>query len=416
LKKKNLLLMMFILVMSATVGQAQVNSIAYKVKNYTLFTNNSGANKTNDDLLQGVEIGYAHGLNKYLDLYVPLRLGVPLFKTGNQFLQGTWGFDPSLVGKYDNGGLLVPYASLGFSAENIVKTWNSGVLIGGGVNFRLADQTFLTLGTGFRKSFTAQRNSWQHSLGLLLPVGGAGLNAEPTMSAKEKAINEAAAARLQADAAAKAQVDNAKRAAAEQAEVAAKAEAEKAQAAAEKAKMEAEVNIRAEKEKARLETEARMQAEKAQMEAEARKKAAVTPPPPAVVTTQTTTTTTQTPVILTQTEQQVMTYAMQGVQFETGSAQLLKSSYSVLDNVVSVLKGNSQLRLSINGHTDKTGNESANVKLSQSRANACMAYLVSKGISLSRLTAKGYGSSEPTSDNSTPEGRKMNRRVEFTPY
>jgi outer membrane protein OmpA-like peptidoglycan-associated protein len=416
LKKKNLLLMMFILVMTATVGQAQVNSIAYKVKNYTLFTNNSGANKTNDDLLQGVEIGYAHGLNKYLDLYVPFRLGVPLFKTGNQFLQGTWGFDPSLVGKYDNGGLLVPYASLGFSVENIVKTWNSGVLIGGGVNFRLADQTFLTLGTGFRKSFTAQRNSWQHSLGLLLPVGGAGLNAEPTMSAKEKAINEAAAARLQADAAAKAQADNAKRAAAEQAEVAAKAEAEKAQAAAEKAKMEAEVNIRAEKEKARLETEARMQAEKAQMEAEARKKAAVTPPPPAVVTTQTTTTTTQTPVILTQTEQQVMTYAMQGVQFETGSAQLLKSSYSVLDNVVSVLKGNSQLRLSINGHTDKTGNESANVKLSQSRANACMAYLVSKGISLSRLTAKGYGSSEPTSDNSTPEGRKMNRRVEFTPY
>jgi outer membrane protein OmpA-like peptidoglycan-associated protein len=417
LKKKNLLLMMFILAMTATVGQAQVNSLSYKVKNYTLFTNNSGANKPNDDIMQGVEIGYSHGLNKFLDIYVPVRLGVPLFKTGNRLLQGTWGFDPSLVGKYDNGGFLVPYASLGASAENIASTWNWGVLMGGGVNFRLADQTFLTVGTGFRKSFTAQRNSWQHSLGLMLPVGGAGLNAEPTMSAKEKAINEAAAARLQADAAAKAQAENAKRAAAEQAEAAAKAEAEKAQAAAEKAKMEAEAaNARAEKEKARLENEARMQAEKAQMEAEARKKAAVTPPPAVVTTQSTTTTTTQAPVILTQTEQEVMNYAMQGVQFETGSAQLMKSSYSVLDNVVNVLKGNSELRLSINGHTDKTGNESANVKLSQSRANACMAYLVSKKISLSRLTAKGYGSSQPVSDNSTAEGRKMNRRVEFTSY
>jgi outer membrane protein OmpA-like peptidoglycan-associated protein len=416
LKKNNILLMLFILALTATNAQAQVNSVTYKMKNYTLFTNNSGANKPNDDFFQGVEIGYAHGLNKYLDLYVPIRLGVPIFKTGNQLLQGTWGFDPSLIGKYDNGGLLVPYASLGVSTENIAQKWNWGALIGGGLNFRLADQTFLTVGTGFRKSFTAQRNSWQHSLGLILPVGGAGLDAEPKMSAKEKAINEAAAARLQADAAAKAQAENAKRAAAEQAEAAAKAEAEKAQAAAEKIRIEAEAKMRAEKEKLRLEAEARMQAEKAQLEAEARKKAAVTPPPTTVVTTQTTTTTTQAPVILTQQEQQVMTYAMEGVQFETGSAQLVKSSYSVLDNVVSVLKGNSQLRLSINGHTDKTGNESANVKLSQSRANACMAYLVSKGISLSRLTAKGYGSSQPVSDNSTPEGRKMNRRVEFTSY
>jgi outer membrane protein OmpA-like peptidoglycan-associated protein len=412
--------MLFILALMGTNAQAQVNSVAYKMKNYTLFTNNSGANKPNDDFLQGVEIGYSHGLNKYLDLYVPVRLGVPLFKTGNQFLQGTWGFDPSLVGKYDNGGLVVPYASLGVSSENIAKTWNWGALMGGGLNFRLADQTFLNIGTGFRKSFTKQRNSWQHSLGLILPVGGAGLSAEPKMSAKEKALNAAAAARLQAEAAAKAQKEAAAKAAADQAEAVAQAEKAKmeaaAQAQAEKVRMEAEAKVKAEKEKTRLEVEARAQAEKAQLEAEARKKAAVTPPPTVVTTQSTTTTTTQAPVILTQKEQEVMTYAMQGVQFETGSAQLLKSSYSVLDNVVNVLKGNSQLRLSINGHTDKTGNEAANVKLSQQRANACMAYLVSKGISLSRLTAKGYGSSQPTSDNSTPEGRKMNRRVEFTSY
>jgi outer membrane protein OmpA-like peptidoglycan-associated protein len=413
LKQKLLLSIVFFLTLTTTISQAQVNSVTYKVKNYTLFTNNSGANKPNDDILQGVEIGYAHGLNKYLDLYVPLRLGVPIFKSGNSILQGSWGFDPSIVGKYDNGGKIVPYASLGVSAENIVDTWNWGALVGGGLNFRIGDYAFLNVGTGFRKSFTAQRNSWQHSLGLILPVGGAGLDAEPQISAKEKAANDAAAARLQAEAAAKAQAAAAAQAAADAA-AAEKARIEAAaQAQADKIRMEAEAKVKAEKEKVRLEAEARAQAEKAQLEAEARKKAAVTPPPTVVTTT---TTTTQAPVILTQKEQEVMTYAMQGVQFETGSAQLVKSSYGVLDNVVNVLKGNAQLRLSINGHTDKTGNEGPNVKLSQSRANACMAYLVSKGISLSRLTAKGYGSAQPVSDNSTAEGRKMNRRVEFTSY
>jgi outer membrane protein OmpA-like peptidoglycan-associated protein len=404
---------MFLLAIMSTFSQAQVNSMTYKLKNYTLFTDNSGSNKPNDDFIQGVEIGYAHGLNRYFDVYVPVRLGVPIFKSGSStsLQQGTWGFDPMLIGKYDNGGKVVPYASVGFSGENIANSWNWGTLVGGGLNFRIADQTFFNVGTGFRKSFTAFRNSWQHNLGLILPVGGAGLDAEPKISAKQQAINDAAAERLRAEAAAKAQ-----KAAAEQAAAAA-AEAKMKAEEAEKLRLVAEAKARAEKERLQREAEARAAAEKAELEAEARKKAAVTPPP-VVVTTPvvTTTTTTQTPVVLTQSEQEVMTYAMQGVQFETGSAQLLKSSYSVLDNVVSVLKNNAQLRLNIGGHTDNTGSESANVKLSQSRANACMAYLVSKGIKLNRLTAKGYGSSQPSSDNSTAEGRKANRRVEFSPY
>lgn len=412
MKKNNILLTILTLALTVTIAQAQVNSLTYKVKNYTLFTDNSGANKANDDFLQGVEIGYSHSLSRYLDLYVPVRLGVPLFKTGNSLLQGTWGFDPSLVGKYDNGGMAVPYASLGLSAESIASVWNWGTLIGGGLNIRLADQTFLNVGTGFRRSFTAQRNSWQHSLGIILPVGGAGLNAEPRMSAKEKALNEAAVARLQAEAAAKAEKAAAEAAATAQAEAkmqAEKAEAE-AKAQAEKNRMEAEAKMQAEKEKARLEYEAKAKMQKEQLEAEARKLTPVTQP--TVVSTPKPTT--SAPVILTQKEQEVMNYAMQGVQFETGSAQLTKSSYGVLDNVVNVMKGNMQLRLSIGGHTDKTGNEAANVKLSQQRANACLAYLVSKGVSLTRLTAKGYGSSQPTSDNGTAEGRRLNRRVEFT--
>jgi OmpA-OmpF porin, OOP family len=86
-----------------------------------------------------------------------------------------------------------------------------------------------------------------------------------------------------------------------------------------------------------------------------------------------------------------------------------------LDNVVRVLKNNGQLQLNISGHTDRTGNEAADVKLSQARANACKAYWVSKGISKSRLIATGYGFAQPISDNETPEGRRQNRRVKFTP-
>jgi outer membrane protein OmpA-like peptidoglycan-associated protein len=185
-------------------------------------------------------------------------------------------------------------------------------------------------------------------------------------------------------------------------------------------RLEAEANARAAREKAQMEVEVRKQKERAELEAEAKKKAPVAPiaVEPVVKTTTTpvptTTTTTTAPVVLTQSEQEVMNFAMQGIQFETSSAQFTKASYSVLNNVVSVLKDNAQLRLNIGGHTDKTGNEAANVKLSQLRANACKAYFVSKGIAASRLTAQGYGSSQPTSDNNTAEGRRLNRRVAFT--
>jgi outer membrane protein OmpA-like peptidoglycan-associated protein len=69
--------------------------------------------------------------------------------------------------------------------------------------------------------------------------------------------------------------------------------------------------------------------------------------------------------------------------------------------------------LSINGHTDNTGGDDLNLKLSQDRADAAKQYLVNQGISADRITAIGYGSSKPIQSNDTEEGRSKNRRVEF---
>jgi outer membrane protein OmpA-like peptidoglycan-associated protein len=67
----------------------------------------------------------------------------------------------------------------------------------------------------------------------------------------------------------------------------------------------------------------------------------------------------------------------------------------------------------IEGHTDNTGSNEGNVKLSQERADAIKTLLVSKGITPERIVAKGYGSQYPQVANATPAGRQANRRVEI---
>lgn len=121
-------------------------------------------------------------------------------------------------------------------------------------------------------------------------------------------------------------------------------------------------------------------------------------------------------LVITEQVKQVLDYALKGVQFETGSDKLTKESYSVLDQVVTVLNDNVALKLSIEGHTDNTGGAALNQKLSENRAKSCMNYLVSKGIAATRLKVSGYGSTRPVADNSTPDGRTQNRRVEFIPF
>ena len=88
-------------------------------------------------------------------------------------------------------------------------------------------------------------------------------------------------------------------------------------------------------------------------------------------------------------------------------------SYPILNQVVDVLKRYPDYNVNIRGYTDDRGNAAANQTLSENRARTCLNYLVSKGISSSRITSRGYGETNPIATNDTPEGRRLNRRVEF---
>lgn len=117
--------------------------------------------------------------------------------------------------------------------------------------------------------------------------------------------------------------------------------------------------------------------------------------------------------IINKEEEEVMLKAMEGLQFRTGSAVILPTSYSILDNVVTVMKNNTKIDLSIEGHTDNVGIPTSNLSLSKKRAEAARNYLISKGVEAARIFAIGFGDSRPITTNDTPEGRQQNRRVEF---
>ena len=100
------------------------------------------------------------------------------------------------------------------------------------------------------------------------------------------------------------------------------------------------------------------------------------------------------------------------ITFETAKANLTEGSYEALDEVVEMLKLKDHIKVEIAGHTDNVGDENANQKLSQVRANVVRDYLIKKGITGERIVAKGYGENQPVADNNTEEGRRLNRRTE----
>jgi OmpA-OmpF porin, OOP family len=103
----------------------------------------------------------------------------------------------------------------------------------------------------------------------------------------------------------------------------------------------------------------------------------------------------------------------QQVNFANAKYRVLPASYKLLNQVVQVLNDFPKMRVSIEGHTDNTGGEVTNMRLSQRRAEAVRDYLVSKGISPGRLDAVGYGPTKPIMSNKTARGKGKNRRTEF---
>lgn len=115
-------------------------------------------------------------------------------------------------------------------------------------------------------------------------------------------------------------------------------------------------------------------------------------------------------------EKEVLEFAMQAVRFETGSDNLLQTSYSVIDQVEEILKNYPNQKLKISGHTDSIGSVEDNQALSEKRAKACYDYLVKKGIPADRMSYVGFGETVPIADNMFEPGREKNRRVEFEIY
>ena len=106
-------------------------------------------------------------------------------------------------------------------------------------------------------------------------------------------------------------------------------------------------------------------------------------------------------------------FAAENIFFLINSAELLSKSFNSLQTVAEVLKANPELMLIVDGYTDNTGTEAANLAISAKRALAVKKYLVENGIDQSRITTNGFGQVNPVADNKTAAGRTKNRRVEL---
>ncbi len=105
--------------------------------------------------------------------------------------------------------------------------------------------------------------------------------------------------------------------------------------------------------------------------------------------------------------------AVYGIQFVFNKSTIRADSEPVLENVLGILNARPDLKLEIQGHTDNVGSDEYNQKLSESRAASVVAWLTNKGIAQGRLSARGYGMTQPIADNGSDEGRAQNRRVEL---
>jgi outer membrane protein OmpA-like peptidoglycan-associated protein len=102
-----------------------------------------------------------------------------------------------------------------------------------------------------------------------------------------------------------------------------------------------------------------------------------------------------------------------GITFDVGKSTLKPESMGEINRIATMMKENSELNFSVEGHTDNTGTAPNNQILSDARSQAVVDKLVEMGISKDRLKSAGKGQTAPIADNKTDEGRAKNRRVEF---
>ncbi|MFY9310581.1 MAG: OmpA family protein [Bacteroidia bacterium] len=105
---------------------------------------------------------------------------------------------------------------------------------------------------------------------------------------------------------------------------------------------------------------------------------------------------------------------LNNIFFNTGKWELKNESFIELNRVAELLKNNPTMQIAIAGHTDNVGADDINMQLSANRAKAVVDYLISQGITAERLSSEGFGKNKPVATNDTEEGKRENRRVEFT--
>ncbi|HMR19365.1 MAG TPA: OmpA family protein [Sphingobacterium sp.] len=101
------------------------------------------------------------------------------------------------------------------------------------------------------------------------------------------------------------------------------------------------------------------------------------------------------------------------INFDTDKSNIKPEGKEVVDQIAKALRQDVSLKISIEGHTDNTGDASHNKKLSNERADAVMQYLIGSGIDQSRLSAQGFGAEKPLVANDSEENKSKNRRVEL---
>lgn len=113
-------------------------------------------------------------------------------------------------------------------------------------------------------------------------------------------------------------------------------------------------------------------------------------------------------------QQQLLVTLRSDVLFDVDSARLKPGAYDELDHVADILTRYPETLVMVDGHTDSTGSEAHNQRLSENRAFAVTDALVQRGVDSRRITPRGFGESRPIASNATEAGRQLNRRVAIT--